>query len=149
MMLVAWRRAVDIIATRVRRIACIVNAVIVRRRGRLRIWRIVSLGDAIFLFFARPDSKRENSTIRHSSRSFRDLALIRSWAHKVLHMPIRDFFDLEFSGRRIGGRFGVEHVLVGLKNNNSSVRIWCQKLQPFPLPFRCLPDLFTKTLPCA
>ena len=49
MMSVAWRRADDIIATRARRIACTVNAVIDHLLGRLRIWRIVSSGDAWFL----------------------------------------------------------------------------------------------------
>ena len=93
MMSVAWQRPVDIIATRARRIACIVNAVIDRRPGRLRIWRIVSLGDASFFSFffpARPGSKRE---IQQYSTAHAHLeiwpSLIRSWAHIVLlHMTI-------------------------------------------------------------
>ena len=74
MMSVAWRRAEDIIATRARRIACIVNAVIDRPPGRLRIWRIVSWVDRGF-FSACPGRQRVIQQYSTAHARVRDLAL--------------------------------------------------------------------------
>ena len=71
MMLVTWRRAVDIIAMRARRIACIV---IDRRPGLLRIWRIVSSGMLCFFFLLIMKGRVVKEKFNNSSRSVRDLA---------------------------------------------------------------------------